>query len=775
MEGDGIQYQQEALSLVTLSRRVFFQKTGAAIAALGLAELAVELGVPEKATAYGQSLMLPFGQSAGRKLALLVGIDDYPNGTILKGNSASAQLKGCATDVALQRELLIHRFGFLPADIVCLTNEQATRAGIYEAFIDHLYKQATSGDVVVFHFSGYGSKVRFIEAGAAENGAEAVEVRSIVPFNGFLPNSRSMAVNDISEIELKSLLGQLKTNRVTTVLDAGFAEAPFPPSGGLRSRYRAEVAVGRRPQPFLLLDDQRLAEEADPFVGTLLRGAAVDRAVVERPWDDFSAGAFTYVMTQYLWSSPSPVSTEAVLARSQETLVRWGESNQQPEGDGGTLALKKQAPIYNAALIAEKRGSGVVQSVSSDGRKATLWLGGLPPSVLKYIKPQSTLSCAQYRLKIQSIKELAAQAKLVDADGPGKPTLQKGDPILEAVRILPKDISLVVALDSRLERIERVDATSALSALAFVTSTSGTDLPADCLLGKPVANSSGLLMASQRLVKIGQVETGLEENIETLSQVGYGLFSLTRSLIPGTLAQQDEAISPAVARLTPKLRTLLALKLLRLSENQDASLLSVRATLEGVAPEEKPLISRQTVQSVVAQSGANRNRSGDEGLLVEVPVGTRVRYRLFNQGDRPIYYTLIIVNSRERLSAFCPAIEGGGENENKKEASGDGVEQSAIAPGSSVAIPNPGLDWAVDSPTGPVETYVICSTQPLRRTFDRLLAADPGGSGQRISPLPEPLDVIESLLTDISRQDIADEYQLDMASWAMLNFTYQAV
>ena len=46
---------------------------------------------------------------------------------------------------------------------------------------------------------------------------EADEVRSLVPFNGFFPKSQTLAVNDILENELKSLLEQLKTKQITTV------------------------------------------------------------------------------------------------------------------------------------------------------------------------------------------------------------------------------------------------------------------------------------------------------------------------------------------------------------------------------------------------------------------------------------------------------------------------------------------------------------------------------------------------------------------------------
>jgi hypothetical protein len=67
-----------------------------------------------------------------------VGINQYKD----------APLQGCVTDVNLQQQLLIHRFGFNPKDILILTDEQATRQGILNAFEEHLIKQAKPGDVV---------------------------------------------------------------------------------------------------------------------------------------------------------------------------------------------------------------------------------------------------------------------------------------------------------------------------------------------------------------------------------------------------------------------------------------------------------------------------------------------------------------------------------------------------------------------------------------------------------------------------------------------------
>ncbi|NJM98606.1 MAG: caspase family protein [Phormidesmis sp. RL_2_1] len=238
-----------------LSRRALLKQTGAVVAALGLTDLAMT-GLNTKAKAYGQAL----ANSSGRKLALLVGIDKYAAGALPPDQSS--QIAGAATDVAMQKALLIYRFGFLPKDILCLTNEQATRTGIYQAFVDHLYEQAKPGDAVVFHFSGYGAQVRVADLQGGQS-----TVRSLVPHDGLLPSETRPALNDLSEIELKTLLKLLKTKNVTTVLDAGFVDLSVPLSGGLRSRTRSAIATGLPPAPFPLLTKPASSTRERSFSG----------------------------------------------------------------------------------------------------------------------------------------------------------------------------------------------------------------------------------------------------------------------------------------------------------------------------------------------------------------------------------------------------------------------------------------------------------------------------------------------------------------------------
>jgi hypothetical protein len=135
-----------------LKRRTFLQNAGLALASLGISETVLSLmGDKSLAVPLLDRYFQALAQSGGRKLALIVGINQYPRSTALGG---------CVTDVELQRELLIHRFGFKSSDILTLTDSQATRENIETAFIEHLTEQAKAGDVVLFHFSGYGSRVK---------------------------------------------------------------------------------------------------------------------------------------------------------------------------------------------------------------------------------------------------------------------------------------------------------------------------------------------------------------------------------------------------------------------------------------------------------------------------------------------------------------------------------------------------------------------------------------------------------------------------------------
>ena len=108
-----------------MKRRHFLQFAGSTLGTLGLSYL----DIIQKGNLYAQVL----AQNTPRKLALLVGINKYPN------SSRFSNLPGCVTDVDLQEKLLTYRFGFNPGDILKLTtNEPADKQPTRSNILKHL-------------------------------------------------------------------------------------------------------------------------------------------------------------------------------------------------------------------------------------------------------------------------------------------------------------------------------------------------------------------------------------------------------------------------------------------------------------------------------------------------------------------------------------------------------------------------------------------------------------------------------------------------------------
>ncbi|MDJ0707660.1 MAG: caspase family protein [Leptolyngbyaceae cyanobacterium MO_188.B28] len=779
-----------------LGRRAFLQRTGLALAAFGVSEASFL----SWADHYHQALAQP----TRRKLALLVGIDQYPDLVCDFTAGQGVALQGCVTDVALQQELLIHRFGFQPADILTLTNQQATRQGITDAFQSHLAEQARFGDVVVFHFSGYGSQIRL------DSQPEALR-NSLVPVDGYLPTEDNPIISDLLEDTLALLLKLLKTQQVTTVLDLGHADLGKTLWGNLRVRSRPNIPTGQLgPRELALQTTLRtrtktvqtgIVKQPVSLPGTVIAAATPEGIAVEGQWQGFSAGVLTYALTQHLWHATPATTLQVALGRTTETIQQWVGPNLQPQLKGQRRE-DVSLPVYDSILPAGTTADGIVSEVGEEGKSFLLWLGGLSGDVLRFLGPNSRLKIAlqeapfaapnqassppgrsaPYRtLQIRGRNGLTAQARLELSDGW---TPQVGQRVYESVRSLPRNIDLVVALDSSLERIERVDATSALSGLSFVSYITAGEQSADCLLGK-VQDTGGQTLTASLPTDGETLDNGVltSPKAESPSKKGYGLFSPARKLIPGSLANEDEAIKTAVHRLNPQLQTLLAAKLLRLTHNQGSSRLAVRATLERLAPEESVLMKQQTVRS--------RNPIPDLALPSPIPKGgqtpqlspgSRIRFRLNNFSDRLLYVALIGFDSAGRAVVFYPDLPSDEQSDEGPPLLSEG---NSIQPGAEVIVPQAAADWMVGNTSRWIETHLVFSIAPLSRTIDALLSLpNAAANTQRISPLPKPLTVAQAVLSDLNRASAAiskddppslDAYALDVDAWATLSFVYQVV
>ncbi len=211
--------------MARVSRRQFCQFAGSTLATLGFSQLNFQ----RQADNYGKVL----AQSTPRKLALLVGINNY----------SSQPLRGCVNDVELQRHLLIHRFGFNPKDILILTDAKATRQGILGAFEEHLIKQAKPGDVVVYHYSGHGSRIFDPDPIVVRSRTDNSGLNgTFVPVNSGLPvgyPQQGGVVQDIMGHTLFLLMSAVKSENFTVVLDSCY-------SGGATRERRVRSRAGGR-------------------------------------------------------------------------------------------------------------------------------------------------------------------------------------------------------------------------------------------------------------------------------------------------------------------------------------------------------------------------------------------------------------------------------------------------------------------------------------------------------------------------------------------------
>ncbi|MFN3927763.1 MAG: caspase family protein [Pseudanabaenaceae cyanobacterium] len=616
---------------------------------------------------------------SARKLALLVGINHY------EASGDWLPLHGCLTDVELQRELLIHRFGFAPPDILVLTDQLATKNNLEMAIKQHLVSQASGGDVIVFHFSGHGSLL---------NGGSGA-VRSLVAIDG-----------DIPEPVLLAWLGEAATDKILCVLDAGAVYPGAPVVGNFRIRAKPASPL-TTPVPALDPNAKR---------PTVLRAVTGDQLCADAHWTGFSSGVFTYALTQQLWQSTASTSMQTILAHARSQVSPKAVDRERLD-----LPLPLQ-PVRDVSADA------VIRDTSADRRMGETWLGGLPIMPLSYYGVGSLLAVADQGevVQVKSHNGLTAKVEVV---GSGQ-RLQTGQLLQEQVRAVPKQLQLAIALDVGLNRIERVDATSAISTLGGMVGVNAGEGSADCLFGNQNAS--------------------------------YGLFSVTREPLLGSFGSVGESVGSALRRLQPLLQSLLAAKILRLTSNQESSCVAVRVSLTaqmGTDNQPQILATRCTARSSLVQAHPDGLAEANKSLAI----GDRLSLQVANLMNVPLYVTVFCFDARGRM--LVPSFVS-------SPYASDGI----VLPQQTLMIPQPKtpFNWTASAPQGLVHLQVVVSRQPFPKTATILaksLQQSPSSTGliTAVTPLP----IVEAVLSDLSSQDQADNWLLDVNNWATLDFSYR--
>ena len=753
-----------------LDRRTFLQQAGLALFTWGATEAGFDLlGKSNNRLAtlvknYQQTLAQP----TNRKLALLVGVNRYPH---------QEHLDGCLTDIELQRELLIHRFGFNPQDILTLSDRASTRENIETAFVEHLVQQAQADDVVVFHFSGYGGQIKMpltSEAIAAEN-LDTVEyklVNSLVPVDG--ASKTTDVSNSILQETLLLLAQSLLTTKCTFVLDTSFNLSPRAKHSNFKVRSlktiadcpsKSELAFVEQLRSNLADKGLKPSKRLLSLPGVVLSASGKNQIAVERQWDDFSAGLFTHALTQHLWQITPSSKIQIALAQTAASVEQVMGKQQQP-----TLnSPEKSAIAYYLASTDVPQATGVITKTSKNNLEVKLL--GLPANILNvygihscFSSVESTRTNSTPELQIKSRDGLLAKAQLIDnsnVDG-----LQIGDFVRESLRVLERGLGLTLGLDGELQRIERVDATSALANIKAVDSTVVIrEQNADCLLGKVHPHNSETENAEDR-------------------PFSYGLYTAGGILISKTSGAEDEAVKVAIDRLQPQFNNLLAAKWLELTNNEFSSRLKVDASLN-TGEDSQTLVAQKATfndRTKLPKKLTFPSKNSPSSPNTSVPVLTEnsnLQLSLNNADDRELYVLLLGIDADSNIFAFYTPAKSQPEQIEPQ------LQNTAIAPQNSLMIPQKesSWKWKVSDSFGINTFYAILAVKPFTKTLKALATQQNLKLNQeQVVNVVNPIAVIKSLMEDLHAAssvsgdlvaNLDSVYALDVNSWATLNFVYE--
>ncbi|GAB4178138.1 MAG: hypothetical protein Fur006_10350 [Coleofasciculaceae cyanobacterium] len=667
----------------TLKRRHFLLFAGSVFATIGLSQFDF--------FTQANRIARVLAQPTGRKLALLVGINNYPSGL--------NPLRGCLTDVEMQYELLRYRYGFNQSDILILTDETPnrlpTRQNILTAFEEHLIKQAKPGDVVVFHYSGHGALM--IDPQPLDN---TKQNGTLIPNDCTLSNR-----NDIMGRTLFLLSSQIPTDTFTMVLDSCHS------GGGTRGNQVIRALVRREGDPpvepskaeldYQQAQLQKLGWSSEKFQelrrqgiakGVAIGSARKEQKAADASFGDFHAGALTYLLTRYLWQLPGNEPLNTMFDRLALVTRELAAQDQEPVKDIAPNKPFGQQPVYQLTLD-RPNAEAVVRQIRSDGQ-IEFWLGGVSSRNLDAFQPGSLFSVIDDKGNAIGEIQQTSRAGLV---GYGQLTTgqppQPGTLLREKLRILPEDLFLKVGLDPNLGS-ERDAIATALKQIPHIQAVPVNQKDSvDFIIGRmtDAARASG----SKRGVQIAQPNGSV------------GLLTASYDPISNSFGRLDEPASSIVARLRPQLKMLLARQLLSHTLNGEAAQLKVNIELKSRQGGQVQVLSTGGARAIAPQSAPQPHKADS---VVDINVT--------NQEQNPIYLAVLSIGDDGVLTVLHPATW-------------DSPESAAIIkPATPMSVP-----MQVYGPAGFFEVLVITSASPLRETLQGLQAIARGRRLSRGEPI----------------------------------------
>jgi hypothetical protein len=271
---------------------------------------------------------------------------------------------------------------------------------------------------------------------------------------------------------------------------------------------------------------------------------------------------------------------------------------------------------------------------------------------------------------------------------------------------------------------------------------------------------------------------GWADGTDKLSQAGQakslpaegsiGLFSPGRDeLIPDSFGEPGETVTAAVKRLEAKLKSLLAVRLIKMTLNANSSRLKLAVSMLPEAGQE------MIAEAFTPRSGITRERT--TGLSQRLQLGTPFQFRVTNEESRPLYLTILSIDPTRGLTVLFPHSWRVSEDVTRLDA------------GQTLLIPNPAKDefQLVAQAKGIGEVLIVASVSPLKKSLKNLqslaeelkLANGPVVLGRDAQHSEDSVDVIGNLLDDLSGErglGVASR-EVNTAEMAALSISFEVI
>ncbi|MCG3165579.1 MAG: hypothetical protein POELPBGB_01347 [Bacteroidia bacterium] len=336
------------------------------------------------------------------KYALLIGINTYE---LVK------DLNGCENDVDLMKNLLKTKFDFKEENIRVIKSEQATQENILTAFKSHLIDQIDSNDIVVFHYSGHGGRIKNLNSEEIKEADKYEEF--LVPYD-YNPSSSS-DFKGILDDQINELLLTVAdiTKNVTFIFDACHSGGSIKSIETVR---RIEDQVRALPKPdksIKLIKSMR--NDGSKYV--FIAGCKSNQYSYETEYNGKSFGSLTYHLVNELNKQIGKITYGNIMKIVRQRVQAQHQMNQYPEiyGANENYAFFGDEVLHTEAYL-------LVKEISKD----TITIEG--GRVIGITKNSEFAIYDPLELKLDDISKSVATIKIVEVkDFYSKAILLKGN------------------------------------------------------------------------------------------------------------------------------------------------------------------------------------------------------------------------------------------------------------------------------------------------------------------------------------------------------------